>query len=514
MEQTQKPKKNYDLIIIGGGINGTGIARDAALRGVKVGLFEQGDLACGTSSASTKLIHGGLRYLEFGDFKLVREALKERKLLMDLLPGFITPLRFVLPWKKAMRPAWVLQMGLWIYDHLGPLGNLLPTVKRTFENNEFGAVLKAHLTKGFEYSDCWVDDARLVIFNALEAAQEGADITPYCKVTSVRRDETAWHVELSTGETVAAKALINATGPYANRFIKEVENSASLQTIRLVRGSHIVVPKLYDLEQAFILQQGDGRIIFTIPYEKYFTLIGTTEVQHTTSLNKVEASEAEITYLINAVNQDLRKTIKRSDICWTFAGVRPLFDKSQTSDKSNAAPQKTSYKVSRDYELTIDNAADLPIIHIYGGKITTFRKLAIEAVDKLKPVFPYLGVSRTQDVPYAAFDPLGHEEWLKTFHDQYVLLPLSLRQRWLSLYGRRVDWFLKGVKSKKDLGKDFGAGLFEREVRYLMVHEWAKTADDVLWRRTKLGLHLEPSQREELKKWMQEQEGREELYQL
>ena len=267
MELTQKPEKNYDLIIIGGGINGTGIARDAALRGLKVGLFEQGDLACGTSSASTKLIHGGLRYLEFADFKLVRDALSERKILMDLLPGFITPKRFVLPWKKAMRPAWVLQVGLWIYDHLGPLGKLPPTMKRSFENNDFSAVLKAHLTKGFEYSDCWVDDARLVIFNALEATQEGADISTHCKVTSIKRDETVWHVELSTGKVVAAKALINATGPFANQFIKEVEKSESLRSLRLVRGSHIVVPKLYDLDQSFILEQDDGRIIFTIPYE-------------------------------------------------------------------------------------------------------------------------------------------------------------------------------------------------------------------------------------------------------
>ena len=449
MEQTEKAVKKYDVVIVGGGINGTGIARDAALRGLKVCLCEQGDLASATSSASTKLIHGGLRYLEFGDFKLVRSALLERKLLMELLPGFITPLRFVLPFKKGMRPFWVLRLGLWIYDHLGPLGKLAPTKKRTFENNEFSTVLKDHLKQGLEYSDGWVDDARLVIFNAIEAAQEGADIRSCCKVTSAKRDETHWNVTLSTGELVKAKAIINASGPYVNQFIKEAEKSEPLRPLRLVRGSHIVVPKLYDLDQAFMLQQDDGRIIFTIPYEKYFTLIGTTEVQHHSSLKKVEISEEEISYLIEAVRKDLRKHIKHSDVCWTFSGVRPLFD---SSEKGANAP-KAAHKVSRDYELALDKAADLPIIHVYGGKITTFRKLAIEAVDLLSPFFANLGKSRTDTVPYSAFDQVGHEEWLKTYHENYVLLPLSLRNRWLASYGRRADWFLKKSEVKKRSGQ-------------------------------------------------------------
>ncbi|MGH1407026.1 MAG: glycerol-3-phosphate dehydrogenase [Rhodomicrobiaceae bacterium] len=507
MEQTNKSAKTYDLLIVGGGINGTGIARDATLRGLKVCLCEQGDLASATSSASTKLIHGGLRYLEFGDFKLVRSALLERKLLMELLPGFIKPLRFVLPFKKGMRSFWLLPLGLWIYDHLGPLGDLLPTAKRSFQNNEFSPVLKDNFIEGLEYSDGWVDDARLVIFNALEAAQVGADIRPNCKVTSAKREDGHWFITLSNGESVKAKALVNATGPFVNQFIKEAEKSEPLRSVRLVRGSHIVVPKLYDLEQAFILQQDDGRIIFTIPYEKYFTLVGTTEAKHVSSLKKVEASEEEIAYLLNAVNRDFRKHLKRSDVSWTFSGVRPLFE---TTGKEN----KASHKVSRDYELAVDKAADLPVIHVYGGKITTFRKLAVDTVDLLKPFFAGLGTSRTKEVPYAAFDPVGHEEWLKDFHEQYVLLPLSLRNRWLNSYGRRSDWFLKGVKSKKDLGKEFGAGLFEREVRYLMTHEWATTAEDVLWRRTKLGLHMTNEQRNELKSWMQEQQGRPELYQI
>ena len=515
MEQTEKAAKKYDLLIVGGGINGTGIARDAALRGLKVCLCEQGDLASATSSASTKLIHGGLRYLEFGDFKLVRSALLERKLLMELLPGFITPLRFVLPFKKGMRPFWVLRLGLWVYDHLGPLGELAPTKKRTFENNEFSTVLKDHFKQGLEYSDGWVDDARLVIFNAIEAAQEGADIRPCCKVTSAKRGETHWNVTLTTGEIVKAKALVNATGPYVNEFIKEAENSEPLRPLRLVRGSHIVVPKLYDLDQAFMLQQDDGRIIFTIPYEKFFTLIGTTETQHDKSLKKVEASEKEITYLLDAVNRDFRKKIKRSDVCWTFSGVRPLFDSSEKNkEEKNEEEKKAAHKVSRDYELAVDKAADLPIIHVYGGKITTFRKLAIEVVDLLTPFFAGLGKSRTDEVPYLAFDQVGYEEWLKTYHENYVLLPLSLRNRWLSSYGRRADWFLKGVKSKKDLGIEFGAGLFEREVRFLMTHEWAKTAEDILWRRTKLGLHMTSSQIETLEQWINEQEERSDLYQL
>lgn len=495
MEQTKNKSQKFDLLIIGGGINGTGIARDAALRGLKTCLCEQGDLGSETSSASTKLIHGGLRYLEFGDFKLVRHALQERKLLMELLPGFIRPIRFVLPVKKSMRPVWILQAALWIYDHLGPLGTLPRSGKLSFKNNEFSSVLRDHFKQGFEYSDASVDDARLVVFNAIEAAQEGASIKTNSKVISAMRDEGEWRVNLASGEVITAKALINATGPHVNQFIKTAIKAEPLQPLRLVRGSHIVVPKIYDLEQAFILQQDDGRIIFTIPYEKHFTLIGTTETPHSTKLKNITASEEEVKYLLNAINKDFRKTLKPSDISWSFSGVRPLFDDGK----------KVMKKVSRDYEIALENAADTPVLHIYGGKITTFRKLAVEAVDKLNPFFPHMGSTRTDVVPYAAFDQKGHAEWLKTFHEKYVLLPLSLRNRWLQAYGRRADWFLKGAKSKKDLGIDFGAGLFEREVRYLMNHEWAKTADDVLWRRTKLGLHMDETQRETLHLWLIEQ---------
>lgn len=502
----------YDVIIIGGGVNGTGVARDAALRGLRVCLLEKGDLGGATSSASTKLIHGGLRYLEFGAFRLVQDALFERQLLMKMMPGFIREMRFVLPFKKRLktargkgekvvtRPFVLVRLGLWLYDLLGPRGVLKKSTTIPQPENSYTSLLKDGMARGFEYSDCIVDDARLVIFNALEAAAAGAVISSYSTVVSAVRGEKYWQVELEDGRLIEGRSLVNATGPYVNRFIETEMKKFAALPLRLVRGSHIVVPRLYELERAFLLQQDDGRVVFTIPYERHFTLIGTTEEPQETDLETVSATESEIAYLMKAVAQYFRRDLKRSDVVWSFAGVRPLYDEGKTQ----------AYKANRDYKLDVEvveeHADGLPVVHIYGGKITTFRKLSADVVDKLKVAFPELGPCRTDVVPYTAFDDVGYKAWLKDFHERFVLLPLSMKQRWLHAYGRRVEWFLKGVRSKKDLGQDFGAGFFERELRYLITHEWARTPEDVLWRRTKLGLHLSESQREAVSSWMKERQ--------
>lgn len=517
----------FDIIIIGGGVNGTGIARDAALRGLSVCLIEQGDLGGGTSSASTKLIHGGLRYLEFWAFRMVREALMERALLMRLLPGFITPVKFIIPFKKTMRSKWTIRLGLWIYDQLGSRfdagGDLAASRGFSLKGSEYGAALKLGnrgaemdagseavysadsssgsesgngVGYGFEYSDAVVDDARLVIFNGLEAMVEGAVIKTYTKVVEASRGDEGWVVRTEDGTSYTSKGLVNATGPYVNQFIEGVMKGFSSLPLRLVRGSHIVVNKLYDHDRAYFLQQGDGRIVFAIPYENFFTLVGTTEEEHRQSLDEVKPGETEIKYLMDAVNKDFKKQVKQTDICWAFAGVRPL------NDEGAGKGGKSASKVSRDYQFAIESSGGFPVVHVYGGKITTFRRLSAEAVDKLLPFFPGVGPSRSAKVPYGAFDPEGFDEFVKNFHERLVLLPLSLRLRWLKSYGRRAEWFLKGVKMKRHLGEDFGAGLFEREVRYLIAREWARTAEDILWRRTKCGLHMTTEQIVSFKEWM------------
>lgn len=486
--------ESYDLVIVGGGVNGTGIARDAALRGLSVCLVEKGDLGGATSSASTKLIHGGLRYLEYGAFSLVRAALIERRLLMSLLPGFIRPMRFILPLKKRMRSWLLLRLGLWVYDHIGPRGSLPASAGVKLGGSEFGAPLKAAISHGFEYSDGWVDDARLVILNALEAKALGAEIRSRAEVVSAKRDEGQWLVTLADGRRVAAKGLVNAAGPFVNQFIEtRMEGHAALP-LRLVRGSHIVVPKLYDHNKAYMLQQPDGRIVFVIPYEKNFTLVGTTEVEHGAGLDDVTASRDEIDYLIRAVNRDFKRQIDRQAVVWSFAGVRPLFDEGKKSAKA----------ASRDYFLALEAADELPVVHVYGGKITTFRKLAADAVDRVMPFFDRVGPSKTDRTPYAPFERAGYDEWLEGFHHRLSFLPPTLRARWAAAYGRRADWFLRDVSAVEDLGEFFGGGLYERELRYLITHEWAENAEDILWRRSKCGLHMDADERQRVADWMGE----------
>ena len=488
----ERQLEHYDLIIVGGGVNGTGVARDAALRGLTVCLLEKGDLGGATSSSSTKLIHGGLRYLEYGAFSLVRSALIERRLLMSLLPGFIRPMRFILPLKKRMRSWLLLRLGLWVYDHLGPRGSLARSAAVTLAGTEFGAPLKDVIKRGFEYSDGWVDDARLVILNAVEAKALGAEICPRAEVMAARRDEGQWQVTLADGRVLTARGLVNAAGPFVNQFIEtRMEGHAALP-LRLVRGSHIVVPKLFDHDRAYMLQQPDGRIVFVIPFEKNFTLVGTTEAEQTGGLDAVEASDDEIDYLIRAVNRDFKRQINKAAVQWTFAGVRPLFD----------AGEKAAKAASRDYHLAVEAASDVPVVHVYGGKITTFRKLAADVVDKFMPYFDRLGPTKTDRTPFAPFEREGYEDWLEGFHHRLSFLPPSMRARWAAAYGRRADWFLRGVGSVDDLGGYFGGGLYEREVRYLVTHEWAQSGEDVLWRRSKCGLHMTGEERQKLADWM------------
>lgn len=475
----------YDLAIIGGGINGTGIARDAALRGLKICLIERDDLGSQTSSNSTKLIHGGLRYLEFFDFRLVRHALIERALLTRMLHKFVRPMRFIIPVVKGGRSSWLLRLGLFIYDHLGPLGGLAKTKSLALKNSEYGLPLKDHTGKAFEYSDCWVDDARLVIFNAIEAAAVGGDIWTRTSVSKARREEGFWQVLFDDGREIKARALVNATGPFVNKVCEDVLDAFPPLQIRLVKGSHIVTKRLFDHGTSYMLQQEDGRIIFVIPFEGRFTLIGTTEEEFNGDPGSAQISDSERDYLIAAVNKSFKRSIATDDICWSFSGVRPLIQDGT----------KSAREVSRGYELFVEAGADsegraLPLLTVYGGKLTTFRVLSEQAVDKLAEFFPSLPGTSTDRFAYSAFDRQGFDTWERKQFIQLSFLPRALLERWVKAYGRRVEWFTKNINSVDDLGEDFGAGLFEREVRYLIEHEWAQRAEDILWRRTKCGLHM------------------------
>lgn len=479
-----------DLLIIGGGVNGCGVARDAAGRGARVALIEQGDLAGATSSASTKLIHGGLRYLEHYEFKLVREALFERERLWAIAPHLIQPLRFILPHHRDLRPAWMLRIGLFLYDYIGGRKRLPPTRTLDLRADPAGKLLNPMFQRGFEYSDLQVDDARLVTLNALDAAERGATILTRMRVTSARRDGALWRVQAVDahgGEiTLAARALVNAAGPWADGVAGMTATHADAR-LRLVRGSHIVIRRQLD-PRAFIFQNGDGRIVFAIPYQDDFTLIGTTDVDHTAGPAEVLATDAEVDYLIDAIGEYLIEPVARDEIVWRWAGVRALLD-----DGADSAQEAT-----RDYVLSLDaeNGA-APVVHVFGGKITTYRHLSEAVVDKLAPYAPWAraaGWTDRQPLPGGDLGPKGLEGCIGDLMAAYPFLPPDLARRLAKAYGARAHAVLGDAGSLADLGRDFGAGLFEREVRYLTEVEWARTADDVVWRRSKLGLRLEPEQ--------------------
>lgn len=497
---------DVDIFVVGGGINGCGIARDAAGRGYSVCLAEMNDLASGTSSWSTKLIHGGLRYLEHYEFRLVREALGEREVLWASAPHIIRPLRFILPHSKGLRPRWLLRLGLFLYDHLG--GRKLLPATRTLDlaRDPAGEPLKPGFRTAFEYSDCWVDDTRLVVLNARDAADRGAEILTRTQVIAARREAGLWRVTLrgrDTGTTreVTARLLVNAAGPWVDRLLESALKHNDVHNVRLVQGSHIVVRKLFDHDRAYIFQNADGRIVFAIPFEGDFTLIGTTDRDYQGDPADVAASEEEIAYLADAASEYFRTPIAREDVVWTYSGVRPLFD-----DGASKAQEAT-----RDYVLKLDRGPDAahpgaPLLNIFGGKITTYRRLALSVLERIETELGARADAWTGDAPLPGGDiaTTGFAGFADGLRAKWPALPFALLYRLARAYGTEIDALLDGVREPADLGQDFGAGLTEREVIYLMDREWARSADDVLWRRSKLGLRLTAAQAQALDRWMEE----------
>jgi glycerol-3-phosphate dehydrogenase len=494
----------FDIAIIGGGINGCGIARDAAGRGLKVVLLEKDDLASGTSSASTKLIHGGLRYLEHYEFRLVREALIEREVLWAIAPHIIHPLRFVLPHNPAMRPAWLLRLGLFLYDHLGGRKALPPTRTLALDTDVVGKPLKPRLFKrGFEYSDCWVDDARLVALNARDAADRGADIRTRCEVTEAKRADGVWQIKTrdrrgGTTATLTARVLVNAAGPWVGEVADRLPAAGERAHTRLVRGSHIIVPRLFDHDRAYILQNEDQRIVFAIPYQGDYTLIGTTDADHHDSLDRIHASADEVSYLCASVSNYFNRTIRPRDVVWSYSGVRSLQD-----DGANSAQAAT-----RDYKLDLETSDGAPLLTVLGGKITTYRRLAEEALTLLTPLLPEAtkgAWTATAALPGGDFPINGIPPQVDALVHQYPGFERPYLERLVRAYGTRAKLILGTAQSPRDLGENFGGGLYEAEVRYLMTSEWAVAADDVVWRRSKLGLRMTTEQIDQLDTWMKQQ---------
>jgi glycerol-3-phosphate dehydrogenase len=481
----------YDVAVIGGGINGVGIAADAAGRGLSVFLCEKDDLASHTSSASSKLIHGGLRYLEHYEFRLVREALAEREVLLAKAPHIVKPMRFVLPHRPHLRPAWMIRAGLFLYDHLGKREKLAGS-----KSLKFGAdsPLKAEISKGFEYSDCWVDDARLVVLNAMAARENGAHVHTQTRCVSARRSKGLWHLHLERSDgsllSIRAKALVNAAGPWVAKFIKDDLKLDSPYGIRLIQGSHLIVPKLYEGEHAHILQNEDQRIVFTIPYLNRFTLIGTTDREYTGDPAKVSITDGETDYILKVVNAHFKKQLSRDDIVHTYSGVRPLCN--DESDNPSA--------VTRDYTLALSgNADEAPLLSVFGGKLTTYRKLAESALAQLAPYFKHAKPSWTAQATLPGGENMSTPQALaEALRQKYEWIPSEIAQRWASTYGSRTWRMLEGVESLNDLGEHIGGGLYTREVDYLCSEEWATTAQDILWRRSKLGLFTTPTEQEKL----------------
>ncbi|SOC15392.1 glycerol-3-phosphate dehydrogenase [Rhodobacter maris] len=499
--------KPVDIFVIGGGINGCGIARDAAGRGLSVTLAEMGDLAQATSSASTKLFHGGLRYLEFFEFRLVRESLREREILLAAMPHISWPMRFVLPlhpamrfetdtptsrllsflmpWMKGRRPAWLIRLGLYLYDHLGGRGILPGTRTLDLTDDAAGAPLQEKFRRAYEYSDCWVQDARLVVLNARDAAARGAQILVRTRVMSAERAGGLWRVltESAEGRRVhLARALVNASGPWVEDVVRNTIRLGKSESIRLVRGSHIVTRKLYDHDRCYFFQGEDGRIIFAIPYEQDFTLIGTTDQDHQGPAGEAICTEAEQAYLCAFASQYFRKPVTRDDIVWTYSGVRPLYN-----DGASSATAAT-----RDYVLSVDATDGVPVLNVFGGKITTYRRLAESALEKLSPWFETMPGAWTARValPGGGFTPGETARVIADLQRRYPYLDAAWAQRLVRHYGLDAREILGHSRSGSDLGRDFGASLTEAEVSWLMDREWARTAEDVIWRRTKLGLRL------------------------
>jgi glycerol-3-phosphate dehydrogenase len=483
-----------DLLVVGGGINGAGIARDAAGRGLRVLLCEQDDLGAATSSASSKLIHGGLRYLEQYEFRLVHEALAEREILLRCAPHIVHTLRFVMPHAPELRPAWVIRAGLFLYDYLARRHTLPGSCAISLRGAPYNAGLKPGPDKGFIYSDCWVDDARLVICNARAAADLGAAIMTRTACVAARRANGSWRATLRAagGEEseVVARALVNVCGPWARKFLVDVLHQPTTFNLTLVKGSHIVVPQLYAGEHAFILQNDDRRVVFAYPYEQHYTLIGTTDVAWPGEPGPCSASAEEISYLCRAANRYFLRQVTPHDVVWSYCGMRPLFDDGSTDPSS----------ITRDYVLRVDgDAGAAPVLSVFGGKITTYRRLAEHALEKLASWFPQMKVEWTTAAALPGGDLAGLtlEQFAETrIGPDFPWLPPELRWALARRHGSNAYQVLGGAAAMADLGEHFGAGLYAREIDYLRAREWACTAEDVLWRRTKTGLHLSPEQRQ------------------
>ncbi|MGN8158651.1 glycerol-3-phosphate dehydrogenase [Salinisphaera sp. RV14] len=490
--------QTYDLIVVGGGINGAGIARDAVGRGLSVLLCEADDLASHTSSASTKLIHGGLRYLEQYEFKLVAKALSEREVLLKAAPHIIWPMRFILPHQKHLRPAWMIRTGLFLYDHLGGRQTLAGSHGVKFDDHPAGAPLKPEFNKGFVYSDAWVQDARLVVLNCMDAANRGATIMTRTRCESATRGADGWQVTLKTaaGETIEAKSrgLANAAGPWAVRFLDDVATMNHQYALRLIKGSHIVVPKLFDHDYAYIFQQPDGRIVFAIPYEQDFTLIGTTDVEHEGAPGKVAIEQDEIAYLCESANRYFEQSIAPDDVVWSYSGVRPLLD-----DREDNASE-----ITRDYRIQLDTDG-APLLNVFGGKLTTFRRLAEDAVDQIAPELGNQHKAWTGNGhPLPGGEESRPQHLFESLQASHPFIPLGMANRMVFNYGTRVRDIVAGAKSLDDLGEHFGAGLYAAEVDYLCEHEWARTAEDIIWRRSKLGLRLASGEVDRLTAYLRE----------
>jgi len=487
------------VILNEGGINGAGIARDAVGRGLSVLLVEKDDLAEHTSSASTKLIHGGLRYLEHYDFMLVRHALQEREVLLNAAPHIIWPLRFVLPHHKALRPKWLIRLGLFLYDHIGGRKRLPASHSVDLTKHVSGKALKQTYTSGFEYSDCWVQDARLVSLNVLDAAERGCDVRTRCECTDLVRLDGQWRVHLhnkfgDTKSIVSAKAVVNASGPWVEQTLDLDEEHDSKHGVRLVKGSHIIVPKLFDHPYTYIFQNADNRVLFAVPYEQNYTLLGTTDVEVDDKPSKQHIDQDEIDYICKSVGEYFDKPVDPKSVVWSYAGVRPLYD-----DASENAS-----KVTRDYKLDLDERKNAPILSVYGGKITTYRKLAEQAVGMLQATLRNSAKPWTESEPLPGGDinDANFDGFVSQLTNQYGWMDESLLFDYARNYGTRVHNLLADASSMADLGQHFSGPLYQREVDYLVEHEWARSAEDILWRRSKKGLHTDTDTVEVLQSYL------------
>ena len=494
-----------DLLIVGGGINGAGIARDAAGRGLSVVLCDKDDLAAHTSSASTKLIHGGLRYLEHYEFGLVRKALIEREVLLRSAPHIMWPMRFVMPHDKGQRPAWIIRAGMLVYDYLAKREILPGSGSIDLRTHAAGKPLRPEFTKGFIYSDGWVDDARLVVLNAMDAAEKGAHVFTHTLCESALRDGDRWNAVLrkSDGSEIRVKArgLVNAAGPWAAQFLQQAVHRPSAKSLRLIKGSHIVVKKLFDHPYAYIFQNPDGRIVFAIDYEQDFTLVGTTDIEYHGDTDKVAIEQDEIDYLCKLTERYFQKPLKPSDVVWSYSGVRPLLE----DESSNAS------EITRDYSLAMDGES-APLLSVFGGKITTFRKLAEEAVDMIAPPLGNHRGAWTADACLPGGDLFGSvpqnrsvlefDAYVHDLQKQYPWLPPRVISRYARAYGTRTHTLLKGRQSLADMGEALADGLYAAELEYLVDFEWASSGADILWRRSKLGLHVPPATAQKIDEWI------------